>query len=92
MNGQPLPNPPPGSASLSNDWVAYTCVTVPTDGIDLSIVLRSAAPIDLYLMDQTPGFPGGSGNYVLGTREDDSEAFGDGNTTVVARRERLSQR
>ncbi|MDI1443033.1 M20/M25/M40 family metallo-hydrolase [Polyangium sp. 6x1] len=87
MAGQAVPRPY-ASVLWNSGWRRYTCKTLPASGIPVEFVVTNHAPIEVLLVDSTPGLPP-SADEIVRARPETAVPFQEGDVTLVSRRTRL---
>jgi hypothetical protein len=67
------------------DWRQYSDVTLPPAGCELDMVLGETGPLELYVVDVTPGLPP-AGSALLAARPPTAVPFQQGDATMVSRK------
>jgi len=84
VGGQPLP---PASASIRryfNGWTAYSCPTMPMNGIEISFSAPVGKPIEVVAADRSYALPD-EGDFLLHARPLTAAPSQDGDVTIVSR-------
>jgi hypothetical protein len=91
IEGQPVPEigwrggkPRPGPGA----WLQYSDVTLPPQGCELDMVFGETGPLELYVLDVTPGLPP-AGASLLAARPPTAVPIQQGDTTIVSRKLKL---
>lgn len=66
-------------------WRAYTCATLPREGVEVEIVFSSSSPVEAFLLDSSPGLPSGGG-VLQRARPAEAAPSGEGDVSIVSRR------
>lgn len=67
----------------SGGWQAYTCLTLPPEGVEIDLILSGAEPVEAFVVDQSPGLPDDA---LPRARPATATASGPGDVTVLSRR------
>jgi hypothetical protein len=94
FDGTVIP-PRPGETALrlsqrdtGGSFRAYSCFTVPDDGLEIDLVVDGTGPIEGYVIGQSPGLPQG-GQALAAARPASATASRQGDITVLASRIRF---
>jgi hypothetical protein len=87
MNGLELPPLEPRARKTFKGWRPAACVTLPPQGVELSVELEGSAPLDVLVYDQSPGVP--YADFTQRPRGSDFIQSQDGDVTVATRTARL---
>jgi len=85
IDGRPVPPPPPGRFAPTPGWRGLADVTLAPGGCELQLVLEATGPLDLYVIDISPGLPP-SGRPLLAARPPTAAPVREGDLTVFSRR------
>lgn len=95
MDGVPIPpeDQPrlggrPALSAYLNGWTAYSCDTMPPNGVTLSFTLPVGKPVTVFVVDKSFGLPA-DGKFLLTARPGTATASQDGDVTLVTRRVEL---
>jgi hypothetical protein len=83
MNGHEIPRLRADILLYLHEWQAYTCVTLPPEGMELQFTLPSGKPVSVLLLDKSFGFPP-EGAFLQKARPDTAIASQDGDAAVVS--------
>jgi hypothetical protein len=89
MQGKPLPEPSAKASWWYNNWKAYSCLTMPAEGIEVSFRLEGDATPEVVILDESSGVPP-AGKALVSARPNTATQSQDGDVTVVSRHMRLS--
>jgi Peptidase family M28 len=85
---EPRPGGRPSLSAYLNGWTAYTCDTMPPNGVTLSFTLPVGKPVTVFVIDKSFGLPA-DGKFLLSARPKTATASQDGDLTLVSRRVEL---
>jgi hypothetical protein len=88
VRGTTAPPIRPRFLRQSQGWRTYTCLTPSLEGVEVRLVLSTAGPIDIVVLDQSSGVPP-EGHQLLASRPPAAVPVGDGDVTLITRRVRL---
>lgn len=70
---------------FTNGWAAYSCWTMPAEGIEMAFALPVGKPVEVFVADRSYGFPA-EGIFLLKSRPFTATSYGAGDTLVITRR------
>ena len=88
MEGVPIQPEGARERQFLNGWAAYTCVTMPPNGVTLSFTLPTGKPVMVFVLDKSYNFPD-QGKSLLEARRPEAVPSQDGDVTLVSRRVEL---
>jgi hypothetical protein len=74
----------PKALEYAHNWSGYECVTVPPGGVTVQFTLPAGKPVEVYLLDESPGLPL-EGFFLQKARPPTATPIQDGDKTVVSR-------
>jgi hypothetical protein len=88
MESEPVPPEPDRERKYLNSWAYFNCPTMPAKGIEITFVLPTGKPVEVYALDQTYGLPL-EGLFLMKARPFTATPSQNGDVTVVSRRVQL---
>ncbi len=73
----------------SGGWVAYECVAMPAEGVEISFTLPAGKSVEVYVVDRSYGLPP-DGAFLLKARPLTAAPSQDGDLTIVSRTVQLN--
>lgn len=88
IGGQAIEIGPPPPGAPSTGWRPFTLIGLPSEGVELDVVLGEAKPFDWYVADRSDGLPP-SGRALTAARPAATASTNDGDNTMVSRKVRI---
>ncbi|HSN89297.1 MAG TPA: hypothetical protein VL025_21200, partial [Thermoanaerobaculia bacterium] len=88
IGGQAVEVEPRSPGAPAQGWRPLTVVGLPSQGVELDVVLGESRPFDWFAADRSDGLPP-SGRALLDARPDNAVPLNEGDTTLVSRKVRI---
>jgi hypothetical protein len=88
IRGRRAQTPPAWLQAWFGGFQVYRCLTLPPDGVEVEFALAGTEPVEVEIVDQTPGLPP-AGERLLSARPPEAATFQEGDATYFTRVVRL---